>query len=129
MRRSSIYEVPEEIRSRIELLWQEGGSSLDDLVSIAGGGISRSGLHRYFKAQVSGQAYVRRISAALLRRIADTLRTPSVELGVIDLVRLCEGVRNLDEIVNRSVTPKRKGARWMDRRRQKSPRGEVAGVE
>ena len=60
---------------------------------------------------MSGPAYVRRISGALLRRIGDALRTaPSAELGVIDIVRLSEALKNVVEVVNRTATPRLKRA-------------------
>lgn len=95
--RSLISKVPDEIRSRIEGLWIERQCSLDELVQIAGGGISRTGLHRWLRRQASDEGQLRRIRTTLLRSVAEKLRiTPANELSIRDIVGLCAAFASLD---------------------------------
>jgi hypothetical protein len=120
-RRSSLFGLSQEIRSQIELLWQERRASLDELVDIAGGKISRSSLCRYLEREASSRAYVYRLSFALLRRISEKLlASPGNDLDVVDIARLGETLVSLDSIVNRPepAAKKRGGEKGRSRERK-----------
>lgn len=110
MQKSFVSELPEETRSRIQALWYDGRASLDELVILAGGGISRSGLHRWLRSHTSDQAHIRGIRSKLLTLVADkTSNIHSAEgLSAVDLLQLSEALHHLDSIAVSGVSGERR---------------------